>query len=160
MDSLSWVPGAKGPESPSDAPAKSNVNDINLAQMQHHPHKGGVETGTGGPGLLAPACPGSTNAQTADAGCPAGQDGSIVALLITDYRETLYGPEQADNDRLDARQEKLHRETRFEGQFVFTNGMEWRIYYPDGPVEWFIPTPFTLHQPDKFWELFMLSLTE
>ena len=87
-------------------------------------------------------------------------DGTIVALLVTDHGETYYGPEKADTDRLDARQEQLHRETKFEGRFVFTNGMEWRTYYPDGPVEWFIPTPFTLHQPDKFWDLFMLSLTE
>ena len=87
-------------------------------------------------------------------------DESIVALLVTDHRETRYGPEPADNDRLDARQKKLHRETRFEGRFVFTNGMEWHMYYPDGPVEGFIPIPFTLHQPDRFWDLFMLILAQ
>ena len=85
-------------------------------------------------------------------------DESIVALLITDYRETSYGPEDADINRLDARQKTLHRETEFDGRFIFTNGMEWNMYYPDGPVEWFIPLIFTLDQPDAFWELFMLSL--
>ena len=87
-------------------------------------------------------------------------DGAIVALLVTDHREIHYGPEKEDTDRLDARQEQLHRESRYEGRFVFTNGMEWRTYCPDGPVKWFTPTPFTLHQPDKFRDLFMLSLTE
>ena len=85
-------------------------------------------------------------------------DESIVALLITDYRETCYEPEDADINRLDARQRTLHRETEFDGRFIFTNGMEWNIYCPDGPVEWFIPLIFTLDQPDGFWELFMLSL--
>ena len=81
-----------------------------------------------------------------------------VALLITDHRETCYGPEQADIDRLEVRQQKLHRETEFDRPFIFTNGMEWNMYRPDGPVEWFIPLIFTLDQPDAFWELFMLSL--
>ena len=85
-------------------------------------------------------------------------DGCNVALLITDHRETRYGPEQADIDRLEVRQEQLHRETEFDRPFIFTNGMEWNMYRPDGPVEWFIPLIFTLDQPDAFWELFMLSL--
>ena len=84
----------------------------------------------------------------------------VVALLVTDHPETSYGPEDGDINRLDARQKKLRRETGFEGRFVFTNGMEWCMYYPDGPVEWFIPVPFTLEQPDGFWDLFMLSLTQ
>ena len=85
---------------------------------------------------------------------------SIVALLVTDNRETHYGSEPADIDWLDERQRKLQRETGFEGRFIFTNGMEWCMYTPDGPVEWFIPVPFTLNQPDGFWDLFMLSLTQ
>ena len=85
-------------------------------------------------------------------------DGCNVALIITDHRETCYGPEDADIDRLEVRQQKLHRETEFDKPFIFTNGMEWNMYRPDGPVEWFIPLIFTLDQPDAFWELFMLSL--
>ena len=87
-------------------------------------------------------------------------DRSVVALLVTDNPETSYGSEQGDINQLDARQKKLHRETGFEGRFVFTNGMEWCMYSPDGPVEWFIPVPFTLQQPDGFWDLFMLSMTQ
>ena len=86
-------------------------------------------------------------------------DRSIVALLVTDHRETPYGPEPGDTDRLDARQEQLHRETGFDGRFVFTNGMKWRMYSPDEPGR-FQPVTFTLQQPDGFWDLFMLSLTQ
>ena len=86
-------------------------------------------------------------------------DGPTVALLVTDHRETPYGPGPVDTDRLDARQEELHRETGFDGRFVFTNGLEWRMYSPDGPGR-FQPVPFSLRQPDGFWDLFMLSLTQ
>ena len=87
-------------------------------------------------------------------------DGCNVALLITDHRETRYGPEQTDIDRLEVRQEQLHRETEFDRPFIFTNGMEWNMYRPDGPVEWFIPLIFTLEVwPESHWPGFALRQT-
>ena len=75
-------------------------------------------------------------------------DGCNVALLITDHRETCYGPEQADIDRLEVRQEQLHRETEFDRPFIFTNGMEWK-HVPPRRTSRVVHTPHLHPRPTR-----------